>query len=140
MKTSQSAPIRNNSFSFQITENNWAEYRQDMLTYYRVQRSHVSTEDSMNGEYADSRLSEKVYHLAGHLDDAWSPDKQKHYDLTGGWYDAGDYGIYSENQWVAGQIALSYLRHTNEGKVSAVDFDYDGNGIPDSLMKPMAGY
>jgi hypothetical protein len=140
--TSTNYTIKTNgktSYPFQITTNNWAQYQKDMITYYRVQRSHVATEDSMVGGYQNTKLSQKAYHLAGHLDDAWSPEKQKHYDLTGGWYDAGDFGIYSENQWVAGEIALVYLRHQSGAPESIVDFDFDGNGIPDLLDEAYVG-
>lgn len=124
------------SFRFSIYDNIWSEYRRDMLTYYRVQRAGVATVDALTGEYADTLLSPKAYHLAGHLDDAWGPDKLTHYDLTGGWYDAGDYGLYGENQWVGGEIALAYLRHADAAEVQ---FDFDHNGLPDLLDEAKVG-
>ncbi|WP_264631755.1 glycoside hydrolase family 9 protein [Microbacterium hydrothermale] len=59
-----------------------------------------------------------------------------HYDLTGGWYDAGDYGIYGGNQWVGGNIAISYLRY---GNTPAVAFDNGTNGVPDLVDEARFG-
>ncbi len=122
------------SVAFPILENIWDAYKQDFMAYYRMQRN-ADTEALMaqgtyGTKYGSNPLVTKGYHPAAFLDDAWDETKTKHYDLVGGWYDAGDYAVYSENQWVTGQMALTYLDNLLSG---TMDFDFDGNGIPDVL-------
>jgi endoglucanase len=121
---------------FAIEENVWAGYLDEMTAFYRLQRSGVATEDAYPDGYSSIAPSEKVFHAAGHLDDAASEDGTQHYDLTGGWYDAGDYGIYGGNQWIAGNIAISYLRY---GETPEVAFDKDANGVPDLIDEAWFG-
>lgn len=135
------------SYEFSIEDNIWLQYRDEMTAYYRVQRASVDTADVLPSGYTDTPLSPEAYHDAGHLDDGWDrdgvfsiwditlddgtqPAQGLHYDLTGGHYDAGDYGKYAGNQWVGGQLALAYVRHSQS---PAVQFDYDNNGVPDII-------
>ncbi|MFS0726422.1 glycoside hydrolase family 9 protein [Paenibacillus sp. 1P07SE] len=132
---------------FRIEDNIWLRYRDEMTAFYRSLRASVDTIDALPAGYTDTPLSPKAYHQAGHLDDAWDkndvfatyditlldgtrPAPGLHYDLTGGHYDAGDYGKYAGNQWVGGQLALAYLRFAES---DTVQFDYDNNGVPDIL-------
>lgn len=148
--TGQSFTVTSNgavSYPFSIKENIWMDYRDEMTAYYRILRSGVDIVDVLPPGYTDTPLSPEAYHAAGHLDDGWDrdgvfplwgitledgtqPAKGQHYDLTGGHYDAGDYGKYAGNQWVGGQLALAYLRHSDS---PAVQFDYDVNGVPDII-------
>lgn len=121
---------------FAIEENVWSGYLDEMTAFYRLQRSGVDTEDAYPAGYSSIAPSDKVFHAAGHLDDAASEDGTQHYDLTGGWYDAGDYGKYGGNQWVAGNIAISYLRY---GDTPEVAFDGDSNGVPDLVDEAWFG-
>lgn len=121
---------------FAIEENVWSGYLDEMTAFYRLQRSGVATEDAYPDGYSSIAPSEKIFHAAGHLDDAASEDGTQHYDLTGGWYDAGDYGIYGGNQWVAGNIAITYLRY---GDTPQVAFDGDANGVPDLVDEAWFG-
>ena len=122
------------SYPFAIEKNIWASYKQDFITYYRMQRNAdtqaLMAQGDYQTQYGSNPLVTKGYHPAAFLDDAWDSTKTKHYDLVGGWYDAGDFAMYSENQWVTGQMALTYLDNMESGEM---DFDYDGNGIPDIL-------
>ena len=132
---------------FLIEDNIWLRYRDEMTAFYRSLRASVDTIDALPAGFTDTPLSPKAYHQAGHLDDAWDkndvfatyditlldgtrPAPGLHYDLTGGHYDAGDYGKYAGNQWVGGQLALSYLRFAES---DTVQFDNDNNGVPDIL-------
>ncbi|KAB8145879.1 hypothetical protein F8S13_02025 [Chloroflexia bacterium SDU3-3] len=138
-KTGNSFTLRSNGASsspFPIQANVWEQYLDEMTAFYRVQRANVDTQSALPPNYTNTPLSAKGYHQAGHLDDAASPDRTQHYDLTGGWYDAGDYGKYGGNQWVGGMIALSYLRHAN---AKEVQFDHDHNGTPDLLDEAKVG-
>lgn len=135
------------SYPFSIEDNIWLKYRDEMTAYYRVLRASVDTADVLPPGYTDTPLSPEAYHEAGHLDDGWDrdgvftkwnitlddgsqPAQGLHYDLTGGHYDAGDYGKYAGNQWVGGQLALAYTRHNDS---PAVQFDNDHNGVPDII-------
>ncbi|PSL37614.1 endoglucanase [Labedella gwakjiensis] len=121
---------------FDIATNVWEGYTDEMTAFYRLQRAGVASEDVYPDGYSSIAPSEKIFHGAGHLDDAASADGTEHYDLTGGWYDAGDYGKYAGNQWVGGQIAITYLRH---GDTPAVAFDGDDNGVPDLVDEAVFG-
>lgn len=124
------------SYPFSIQTNVWDQYKDEMTAFYRLQRASVATEDAYPDGYSSVAPSAKLYHPAGHLDDAQTADGSQHYDLTGGWYDAGDYGKYGGNQWVAAQIALAYIRHAD---AASVKYDLDANGIPDLVDEAIFG-
>jgi endoglucanase len=124
------------SFPFAIKPNVWNDYKDEMTAFYRLQRASVATADAYPAGYSSVAPSAKLYHGAGHLDDALSEDGSTHYDLTGSWYDAGDYGKYAGNQWVGTEIALAYIRHAD---ASSVKFDNDANGVPDLVDEAMFG-
>ena len=124
------------SYPFPIEENVWAGFRDEMTAFYRLQRSGVSTADAYPSGYSSVAPSAKLYHPAGHLDDGASPDGTEHYGLSGGWYDAGDYGKYGGNQWVGAEIALAYIRNKD---ADAVKFDIDNNGVPDLVDEAIFG-
>jgi endoglucanase len=118
------------SFPFPIADNVWDDYKDEMTAFYRIQRASVATSDAYPPGYSTIPPSDKVFHPAGHLDDAISLDGTQHYDLTGGHYDAGDYGKYGANQWVGAEIVLAYLRNLDS---PSVKFDNDNNDIPDLI-------
>ncbi|MDF2937988.1 MAG: hypothetical protein K0Q90_3361 [Paenibacillaceae bacterium] len=122
------------SYSFPVKSNLWSSFRDEMTAFYRLQRS-TDTTVSYPAGYSDIAPSAKVFHPDSYLDDAVAADGT-HYDLTGGWFDAGDYGKYGGNQWVTGQIALAYLRHADSPEVN---YDNDNNGIPDLLDEAIFG-
>ncbi|MBO9597537.1 MAG: glycoside hydrolase family 9 protein, partial [Cohnella sp.] len=124
------------SYPFQIQPNVWDGYKDEMTGFYRLQRSGVATADVYPPGYSSIAPSRKLFHAAGHLDDGKSFDGTTHYDLTGGWYDAGDYGKYGGNQWVGTEIALAYIRHADAPEVK---YDNDGNGIPDLIDEAVFG-
>ncbi|MDI4647190.1 glycoside hydrolase family 9 protein [Cohnella hashimotonis] len=124
------------SYPFPIKANVWTDYKDEMTAFYRLLRAGVATDDAYPAGYSTVAPSAKLYHGAGHLDDAASIDGSTHYDLTGGWYDAGDYGKYAGNQWVAAEIALAYIRHAD---AAAVKYDNDANGIPDLVDEAVFG-
>lgn len=122
------------SVNFNVKENVYSDYLIDFISFYRMQRSGVDTRELMNmGQYAklaENPMVQKALHVAAHTDDLWDAKKEKHFDVTGGWYDAGDYGIYSDNQWTIGHMGLAWLEGNETG---ALNFDFDGDGIPDLL-------
>lgn len=124
------------SYPFPIQPNIWDGYKDEMTAFYRLLRSGISTADAYPSGYSSILPSAKLYHGAGHLDDAASADGTQHYDLVGSWYDAGDYGKYGGNQWVTGEIALAYLRNASS---PLVRYDNDANGVPDLLDEARFG-
>ncbi|RTE11494.1 DUF1080 domain-containing protein [Paenibacillus whitsoniae] len=124
------------SYPFAIQANIWSNYKDEMTAFYRILRASVATSDAYPAGYSSVAPSAAIFHGAGHLDDAQSADSTTHYDLTGSWYDAGDYGKYAGNQWVGTEIALAYIR--NADAVSS-KFDNDNNGIPDLVDEAVFG-
>ncbi len=120
---------------FPIQTNLWDAYKDEMTAFYRMQRTFDTTLACPSG-YSTVAPSAKAFHPDSFMDDAISPDLSAHYDLTGGWYDAGDYGKYGGNQWVQGLIALAYLRHASS---AAINYDNDANGVPDLLDEAKYG-
>lgn len=128
------------SYPFRIQQNVWTNYKDEMTAFYRLLRAGVATEEAYPDGYSTVHPSVALYHGAGHLDDASSADGLTHYDLTGSWYDAGDYGKYAGNQWVGAEIALAYVRHAGaNGGNSPVQYDNDSNGVPDLVDEAMWG-
>ncbi|MDB6095198.1 MAG: hypothetical protein JWM32_2760 [Verrucomicrobia bacterium] len=123
------------SYTFPIQTNMWDSYKDEMTAFYRMQRTFDTTLSCPSG-YSTVSPSAKAFHPDSFMDDAISQNLATHYDLTGGWYDAGDYGKYGGNQWVQGEIALAYLRHASS---AAINYDYDANGIPDLLDEAKYG-
>lgn len=122
------------SYPFAIRSNLWSAYKEEMTAFYRLQRSGMATHEAYPEGYSDTVPSAKIFHGASHLDDAVL--NGQHYDLVGGWYDAGDYGKYAGNQWVIGELALAYLNHAD---AADIHYDYDSNGIPDLLDEAAFG-
>lgn len=131
--------LRSNGVSshpFAVTTNMWDGYKDEITAFYRLQRSGQASADAYPPGYSTVAPSAKALHGAGHLDDAASADGTTHYDLTGGWYDAGDYGKYAGNQWVTGELALAYVRHA---AAPELQFDNDTNGVPDLVDEARFG-
>ncbi|MDR6551065.1 glycoside hydrolase family 9 protein [Paenibacillus qinlingensis] len=124
------------SFPFAIQPNIWTNYKDEMTAFYRILRASVATSDAYPAGYSSVAPSANIFHAAGHLDDAQSADGLTHYDLTGSWYDAGDYGKYGGNQWVGSEIALAYIRHAD---AASSKFDNDTNGVPDLVDEAIWG-
>lgn len=123
------------SYEFPIQSNMWTSYKDEMTAFYRLLRTTDTTVSYPQG-YSDIAPSTKIFHPDSYLDDAASSDGTVHYDLTGSWFDAGDYGKYGGNQWVGGEIALAYVRHYDSPDVN---YDNDNNGIPDLIDEAVYG-
>jgi chitodextrinase len=123
------------SYPFAIQSNMWDSYKDEMVAFYRLLRT-TDTRSAYPDGFSSVAPSSKIFHGDSFLDDAVSTDGTTHYDLSGGWFDAGDYGKYAGNQWVQGNIAISYLRHADSPELS---FDNDHNGIPDLVDEAIFG-
>lgn len=128
--------IRSNgvsSYAFAIQPNIWESYTDEMTAFYRLLRME-DTRAAYPPGYSSIAPSEKIFHPAAFQDDGVVGGT--HYDLTGGWQDAGDYGKYAGNMWVVGNMAISYVRHSGS---PAVNFDNDHNGVPDLIDEAQYG-
>ncbi len=114
--------------SFTVNENIYHALIVDGVRYFYLQRSGIHLEDRFAGEFARE---------AGHMQDAeavFRSGSQSPKDVSGGWYDAGDYGKYVN----AGATAVSDLLWTYElfpeqFPDNHLNIPESGNGAPDLL-------
>ncbi|GGZ69194.1 glycoside hydrolase family 9 protein [Streptomyces bluensis] len=127
---------------FAIADNIYSQLRTDALAYFYQNRSGIKIDADLVGkEYSRP---------AGHVDGAASSDQKVpcqpqvcdySLDVSGGWYDAGDYGKYVVNGGISvAQLMSSYERtlHTKgaDGKAlgdGRLVVPEHGNGVPDIL-------
>ncbi|MBR1529274.1 MAG: glycoside hydrolase family 9 protein [Oscillospiraceae bacterium] len=135
----------------------------DAMNYYYLNRSGIDLSDqyvsdskghySNNPHDSDRTLGRKAGHKpdTAYISDEWvyiytsEPTYSQSIDVTGGWYDAGDYGKYVVNggvsMWTLGN---TYERALYAGKADkwadgsgTVKIPETGNGIPDILDEMM---
>ncbi|MBN2673383.1 MAG: glycoside hydrolase family 9 protein [Deltaproteobacteria bacterium] len=122
------------SAPFLIGENPYKQVLKHALRTFFYQRVNFAKETP----YADARWTDSASHV-GPLQDAncrlySDPDNAStERDLTGGWYDAGDYNKYTS--WTASYVVA--LLRTYEENPAAFGDDFDipesGNGVPDII-------
>ncbi len=80
---------------------------------------------------------QKFSHAACHMEDGWYylPDSASvHWDGTGGWHDAGDYGKYVTNACVTvGTLFLAWEHFKNRLEFLSLDIPETAPGYPDFL-------
>ncbi|KUL35501.1 endoglucanase [Streptomyces regalis] len=127
---------------FTIADDLYSQLRTDSLAYFYHNRS---------GAEIDADLVGKEYaRPAGHVDGAASSDEKVPcqpkvcdytLDVSGGWYDAGDYGKYVVNGGISAAQLMSSYERTQHAKGADADALGDGrlvvpeqgNGVPDIL-------
>ena len=135
----------------------------DAMNYYYLNRSGMDLSDqyvsdskghySNNPHDADRTLGRKAGHKpdTAYISDEWvyiytsEPTYTKSIDVTGGWYDAGDYGKYVVNggvsMWTLGNTYERALYAGKEDKWAdgsgTVKIPETGNGTPDILDEMM---
>lgn len=127
---------------FTISDNLYSQLRTDALSYFYHNRSGIEIKADLVGkEYARP---------AGHVDGAASSDEKVPcqpmvcdytLDVSGGWYDAGDFGKYVVNGGISvAQLMSSYERTQNTEGADAdalgdgrLVVPEQGNGTPDIL-------
>lgn len=128
------------SMPFDIRGNLYTKMKYDSMKYFYYNRSGIAIEMP----YADSA---ELIRPAGHPNDVLTPDPSKDYkasyslDITGGWYDGGDYGKYAGVGGIATWTLMNeYERAIYYGDVSGAPFadntlniPESGNGCPDIL-------
>ncbi|MEM8859740.1 MAG: glycoside hydrolase family 9 protein [Chloroflexota bacterium] len=116
------------SIQFQIENNIYGELVIDSMRYFYLQRSGIPIEEQYAGEFARG---------LGHPQDAEAQFRSGDFpprDVSGGWYDAGDYGKYVN----AGATAVSDLLWTYElfpeqFSDNHLNIPESGNGVSDLL-------
>lgn len=122
---------------FDITEDLYTELKDQAFRYFYRNRSGVELRMPWVGEAAWARP-------AGHAPDvaACAPDTDCKYelDVSGGWYDAGDYGKYVVNGGISVWTLMNLYeraKHINGGSSPFGDesnlIPESGNGVPDVL-------
>ncbi len=128
-------PVNNiRSFNFEIAENIYAEVlRQAVRTFYYQRAGYPKLEASAGKGWSDA-----ASHLGPGQDTECRSffaqnDKTGERDVSGGWYDAGDYNKYTN--WTASYIIEMLTSYLEAPEVWADDYGlpWSGNGKPDLL-------
>ncbi len=133
-------PTDNESMPFNIGNYIYSKMKYDSVKYFYHHRSGIP----ITMPYADG---EQWTRPTGHYPDILAPDPTKDYianytlDVTGGWYDGGDFGKYVINGGISTWTLMnSYERALYFGDTSVAPFKdgslnipESGNGFPDIL-------
>jgi len=126
------------SAPFEIGEDIYAPLRIDALRYFYLNRSGIELDAAYAGDWARP---------AGHLSDNnvtcfrgrdadrvnW-PGCAYTLDVSGGWYDAGDYGKYVVNGGISVWTLLNMYERAPEAFADGdLNIPESGNGVPDVL-------
>jgi len=131
-------PGAGSSVKFRIARNVYYAPFIDSLRSYTLGRSGIAIDDPVTG----------LKHAAGHLQDAEALLDIDHphapagtaIDVSGGWYDAGDYGKYvTPGAVTVAQLLLAYELHPEKFAVGQLrfpeGFGSDVPGLPDVLAE-----
>lgn len=116
------------SFSFNIKDDVFNNVRDKSLKSYYYQRSGIELEEKYAGIFARKagHIEKLEYHHS-------SPIEGKK-DVSGGWYDAGDYGRYIIPASVSLAVMLmGYEQYPEKFKSDDINIPESSNGIPDFL-------
>lgn len=109
------------SYPFQIKSDVYNEVRNAALKSFYFQRSGIEIKEAYAGMF--KRPAGHVNDLKYHKSTAFSGSK----DVSGGWYDAGDFGRYMVSGSVSvGLMLMGYEQYPEK-------FDFDNNTIPESF-------
>ena len=122
------------SYDFVIADNVYEDVLKHAVRTFYYQRAGYAKETT----YAGNNWADGASHM-GNLQDTqarrWdSPnDATTEKDLSGGWYDAGDYNKYTT--WTANYIVDLLKAYQEQPNAWTDDYDlpYSGNGIPDII-------
>ncbi len=123
------------SLQFDIKKDLYSQMLYDSLNYFYQNRSGID----VKSEHISSGDKTKLARKAGHLPDVCSTDLVWGYtdsynlDVTGGWYDAGDYGKYVVNGGIALWTMLNQYEHAlSLGKTNSSLYSDGSSNIPES--------
>jgi endoglucanase len=128
------------SYDFVISHNVYNEVlRQAMRTFFYQRVGHKK-----EAQYAGEAWADDASHIGPLQDkncrsffDKSNPDTEK--DLSGGWYDAGDYNKYTN--WTANYVVEMMKAYLEKPDAWADDYNIpeSGNGVPDILDEAQWG-
>lgn len=126
------------SYPFQISDDVYQDVLRDVVRSYGLQRSNTMIDDPVTGLKIEN----------GHQHDAsarfyFSDEYHKRddvCDVSGGWYDAGDYGKYIPPAAITiAQLLLAYELNPSSFKQGQVDFPFiiseEDQNLPDLLVE-----
>lgn len=123
------------SYTFEIGDAIFNDVRDKSLKSFYYERASIDIEAKYAGdEYSRSagHLYKLKYHESSELYDPKNPKKAK--DLSGGWYDAGDYGRYTVSAAISlGVMLIGYENYPQKFENDSLNIPESGNGIPDFL-------
>ena len=136
------------SVKFTVGDNIYGNLLADSLNYFYLNRSGIPIEEKYIQNAGKNASKAALARDAGHakdealVSDEWvfiytsEPTYSKSIDVTGGWYDAGDYGKYVVNGGVSmWTLASAYERSPEKfaDGASFINIPETGNGTPDIL-------
>ena len=116
------------SVSFRVSRDAYDGLLTDVCRYYYFQRANVNLEEAYAGEWAREGLHQEDFAMP------FLSDETQTRDVSGGWFDAGDFGKYVD-PGAAAVIDLLWTYHffAEEFYDGQNQIPESGNGIPDLL-------
>lgn len=116
------------SVPFEISESVYEQLLSDVCRYYYFQRANVDLEEKYAGEWLRAGLLMEDYTMA------FLSDSTKKKDVSGGWFDAGDFGKYVDTGAAAvNDLLWAYHFFAQDFTDGQNHIPESGNGMPDLL-------
>jgi endoglucanase len=115
------------SYPFEIGDDAYAETMRIAARVFYLQRSGITIDDADDSGFAFE---------AGHTEPAvlWGDDTNTPIDVTGGWYDAGDFGRYiPTGTFAVNQLLYAFNANPDVFADGSLNIPESSNGIPDLL-------
>lgn len=122
------APGIENSYKFKVGGNIYDKLLGKVCKYYYFQRANTALTEEYAGKWAREAMYTEDFELS------FLSDREKTADVSGGWFDAGDFGKYVD-PGVAAVVDLmwAYISFPEVFTDGLADIPESGNGIPDIL-------
>lgn len=122
------------SVEFRISSTVWEQTLQNLCRQYTLRRSNTALTDSRTGLKMDSGHPQDREAKLYFSDPFHAVGETR--DVSGGWYDAGDYGKYVPTAAVTvGQLLLAY--ELSPELISSVDFAFPSNLLPKDQFRDL---
>lgn len=124
------------SFPFDVRDDLYAQLKFDALKYFYHNRSGID----IVRPFVEQTWARRAGHLSDRSVPCWGGKCSYQLDVSGGWYDAGDYGKYVVNGGISVWTLLGFYErsvHLGPGKDpfgdGPLNIPESGNGVPDLL-------